>query len=287
MPPLSPSPEPEQEGAAADRAASTSAKASEVEGEGEGDEGDADADGETEAATTAAGTRATSPTSTAAFADGAPAQAPPAMVIHPPSAANSESEATPSAAPSPKAAPALLAPTTAAGSKPTTVAAVAETTPTASTSALPYGVGATLTPSPTPAPSTTPQPATISPSLLAGAPSTSTSSSVGAYTSLFGIPEISSHYPSTLPELPSEVLRNRLNSSVRKKGKEKALQAPPPDLYKMHIKAQHTGAKNFLGRGKRVHNVLSTHDWSVSGLALSLFLAGALSACARRELTPS
>lgn len=78
----------------------------------------------------------------------------------------------------------------------------------------------------------------------------------------FNIPEIGSNYVNTLPELPLEIKRVRVNNNVpiKRKGKEKA----SPDLYKMDIKAQHTGAKNFLGKGKRVHNVLSTHEWSVS-----------------------
>lgn len=214
-------------------------------------EGDADADAEGETDATPSGTTGTV----------TPALQPPTMIVEPPSAANSDSGGA-----SPKAVAATLL-----GSAAAQVAGAEATAPLASTSALPYG----STPTPSPglsAPSTTPQPppATISPSLLAGVsptspvPSSSIIPPTAPYTSLFGIPEISSTYASSLPELPAEVLRNRLNSSVRKKGKEKANQLPPPDLYKMHSKAVHTGAKNFLGRGKRVHNVLSTHDWSVS-----------------------
>lgn len=157
-------------------------------------------------------------------------------------------------------------------SHPSTIPTVS-VTPTASTSALPYGTPPALASSVSPAP-----PATISPAALTGAPPLSPVPASRPYTSMFGISEISSTYVSTLPELPQDVLRSRLVSSVRKKGKEKA--AAPPDLYKMHIKAQHTGAKNFLGRGKRVHNVLSTHDWGVSAgqelAALLLFGADGL-----------
>lgn len=81
----------------------------------------------------------------------------------------------------------------------------------------------------------------------------------------FSIKEISTNYVTTLPELPLEIKRVRVNNiPIKRKGKEKV----SPDLYKMDIKAQHTGAKNFLGKGKRVHNVLSTHEWSVSFVSI-------------------
>jgi hypothetical protein len=80
----------------------------------------------------------------------------------------------------------------------------------------------------------------------------------------FPILEISDDYVDLLPELPLDVFKNRLNSAVRRKGKEKATGASGgPDLFKMNVKAVHTGAKNFFGRNKRVHNVLSTQDWGV------------------------
>lgn len=266
LPPLSPSPPP----AAAATAASTSAElatasssrmdidgASTTETDADAD-ADADADGEE---ADADGSTDATPTTGA----GTPAlqqPIPPVMVVQPPSTAGSVASGT--------ASPKLMAVDAAAGAREAGEAGLTST-PLASTSALPYtppaalnGVGGTSL-SPNPAP-----PSTISPSLLAGAPpSTGATSPLAAggstpYTTLFPIPAILPTYPSTLPLLPPEVHRNRLNGSVRKKGKEKALQAPPPDLYKMQSKAVHMGVKNFLGRGKRVHNVLSTHDWGVS-----------------------
>ncbi|KAK4054821.1 RNA polymerase II transcription elongation factor SpEAF [Microbotryomycetes sp. JL201] len=112
-------------------------------------------------------------------------------------------------------------------------------------------------------PSTPLQPSlTISPSLLQQLTPTSPVPAAKPYSSMFGIPEISFNYASTLPELPTDIVKTRFNSTSRRKGKDKA--APPPDLYKMNIRAQHMGAKNFLGRGKTVHNVLTTHDWGVA-----------------------
>ncbi|KAM0793146.1 hypothetical protein ACM66B_000622 [Microbotryomycetes sp. NB124-2] len=115
----------------------------------------------------------------------------------------------------------------------------------------------------TASPSNPPQPSlTISPSLIQQLTPTSPVPAAQPYSSMFGIPEISYNYASTLPELPTDVVRTRFNSTSRRKGKEKA--PPPPDLYKMNIRAQHMGAKNFLGRGKIVHNVMTTHDWGVA-----------------------
>lgn len=139
----------------------------------------------------------------------------------------------------------------------------------------------TVSPSPAPA---GPAPATISPSLLAppSAPVTVSPQPpapaipyvpVPPYHSLFGIHEISSDYTSELPPVPHPILRNRLNMSLSlknnsKKGTKSIEPAPPshglqPDLYKLHVRAQHMGAKSFLGPGKRVHNALSTREWDV------------------------
>ncbi|KAI5481530.1 chromatin modification-related protein [Pseudohyphozyma bogoriensis] len=125
--------------------------------------------------------------------------------------------------------------------------APASTIPTASTSALPYASSSS---------------ATLNPAAISTAPSpTPVASSSSA--PIFSLAATDPDYAKHLPELPLDVYRNRLNNSVRKKGKEKAGSSLGPDLYRMNVKAQHTGAKNFLGRGKRVHNVMSTHDWSI------------------------
>ncbi|GAA5831804.1 hypothetical protein JCM11251_003891 [Rhodosporidiobolus azoricus] len=138
-------------------------------------------------------------------------------------------------------------------------------------------------------PSVTPQPsqATINPSLLAapGAPSTVQSASSPQspipppppyvppepYHSLFGIHEISTDYPENLPPVPQDILRNRLNTALmlrantKKSSRSSSAAAPlvQPDLYKLHVKSQHMGARSFLGPGKRVHNALTTHEWEV------------------------
>lgn len=140
--------------------------------------------------------------------------------------------------------------------------------------------------SPSPAPSTSQQPATVSPYLLqttqqthaATRPPAATAARppfapVPPYTSLFGIEEISSDYASTLPPVPHDILRRRLNTSLllrsnNKKASKSTLpssssQLIQPDLYKLHVRAQHMGAKTFLGPGKRVHNALTTHEWQV------------------------
>lgn len=126
--------------------------------------------------------------------------------------------------------------------------------PIASTSFLPY---ASSTPS------------TISPALLMPPLSHSSahhpSISHPGYDTGFSISDISPNYVDLLPELSSDVQRVRMlaaNVVTKRKGKEKA----GVDLWKMNIKANYMGAKNFLGKGKRVHNVLSTHDWGVSCL---------------------
>lgn len=121
--------------------------------------------------------------------------------------------------------------------------------PTASTSQLPYtpaaAAAALSPPLPTFAPSPVPSPVPFS-----------------AIGPTLRLPAIDPNYAEMLPELPAEVLKTRLFGTPRRKGKEKAAVAGP-DLYKMHVKAHHTGAKTFLGRSKRVHNVLSTRDWTV------------------------
>lgn len=81
------------------------------------------------------------------------------------------------------------------------------------------------------------------------------------------VPEIALDYVNSLPNIPQDLFRQRL--VIKRKGKEKDKNAGAnggPDLYRLHVKAQYTGAKNFLGRGKRVHNVLSTADYSVSSI---------------------
>lgn len=124
--------------------------------------------------------------------------------------------------------------------------------PVASTSSLPY---ASSTPS------------TTLPTLLMPPLSNSSahhpSNSHSSYNPGFSISDISPNYVDLLPELSSDVQRVRMltaNVVTKRKGKEKA----GVDLWKMNIKANYMGAKNFLGKGKRVHNVLSTHDWGVS-----------------------
>lgn len=133
--------------------------------------------------------------------------------------------------------------------------------------------------------SLTPQPPlAISPSLLAPALSPALATSpqspsqpslpyvpVEPYQSLFGIPEVSSDYIDELPPVPQDILRNRLNTSLllrpntKKSSKSAAASGSAalvqPDLYKMHVRAQHMGARTFLGPGKRVHNALTTQEW--------------------------
>lgn len=81
------------------------------------------------------------------------------------------------------------------------------------------------------------------------------------------IPAIDENYVSTLPTLPMDILRTRLSAPARvsssKREREKLSVGANggPDLWRMHVKAVHTGARNFLGKGSRVHNVLSTKDW--------------------------
>ncbi|BGP21799.1 chromatin modification-related protein [Rhodotorula toruloides] len=140
--------------------------------------------------------------------------------------------------------------------------------------------------SPSPAPSTSQQPATVSPYLLQATQQTYAATTPAAagvarppfvpvppYTSLFGIEEISSDYASTLPPVPYDILRRRLNTALllRSNNKKASKSTAPssssqlvqPDLYKLHVRAQHMGAKTFLGPGKRVHNALTTHEWQV------------------------
>lgn len=120
----------------------------------------------------------------------------------------------------------------------------APTPPVASTSQLP----SVPTPSVTPVP---PAPAEAGPSVPRPAPLP------------IPVPEIALDYVQSLPEVPEDLFRQRL--VIKRRGKDKSAGANGgPDLYRLHVKAQHTGAKNFLGRGKRVHNVLSTADYSVS-----------------------
>jgi chromatin modification-related protein VID21 len=84
------------------------------------------------------------------------------------------------------------------------------------------------------------------------------------------IAAISDQYAALLPLLPADLLRIRLSAPARtsasgsRKGKEKVTSNGGPDLWRMNVKAVHTGARNFLGKGKRVHNVMSTSDWSVA-----------------------
>ena len=83
------------------------------------------------------------------------------------------------------------------------------------------------------------------------------------------VPEIALEYTNLLPIIPSDLFRQRL--IIKRKGKEKEKNLGMNggfDLWKLHVKAQHTGAKTFLGRGKRVHNILSTADYGVSHLLL-------------------
>ena len=143
----------------------------------------------------------------------------------------------------------------------------------------------TASPAPT-LPSDRPlQPTTIAPSLLTAAPTPPAGASpqplapsapyaaVPPYQSLFGIHEVSSDYASALPPVPHDILRNRLNTSLllRSNTKKTAKSLAPasssafvqPDLHKLHVRAQHMGAKHFLGPGKRVANSLQTREWDV------------------------
>ncbi|GAA6005648.1 hypothetical protein JCM10207_005282 [Rhodosporidiobolus poonsookiae] len=140
---------------------------------------------------------------------------------------------------------------------------------------------------PSPA-SLTPQPApqAVNPALLGAAPSPAPGSSPQPpqpaatpfitpepYHSVFGIHEISADYLDELPPVPHDVLRARMNTSLllrantKKSSKSAAASGAAalvqPDLYKLHVRAQHMGAQTFLGPGKRVHNTLSTHEWEV------------------------
>ncbi|GAA5878143.1 hypothetical protein JCM3774_004308 [Rhodotorula dairenensis] len=89
------------------------------------------------------------------------------------------------------------------------------------------------------------------------------------YASQFGIHEVSSDYVAALPPVPADVLRQRLNAALllrasnKKASKSSNTQSVQPDLYKLHVRAQHMSAKSFLGPGKRVHNVLDTNEWEV------------------------
>ncbi|TNY21344.1 hypothetical protein DMC30DRAFT_416103 [Rhodotorula diobovata] len=129
------------------------------------------------------------------------------------------------------------------------------------------------------------QPVAVSPSLLTAAPTPPTGATpqpptpsvpyqtVPPYHSPFGIHEVSSDYASVLPPVPHDILRNRLNTSLllRPNPKKAAKSYAPtssttlyqPDMYKLHVRAQHMGAKSFLGPGKRVVNALQTHEWDV------------------------
>ncbi|GAA5980542.1 hypothetical protein JCM10908_001685 [Rhodotorula pacifica] len=146
---------------------------------------------------------------------------------------------------------------------------LAFTAPSASPSAAP---------SPSPSVSAPPPPAqTIAPNLLQpkASPQPSPSPAVPdvpylptpAYSSQFGIHEISSDYTDALPPVPNDVLRQRLNAALmlrtKKTSKSSAAQSVQPDLYKLHVRAQHLSAKSFLGPGKRVHNALGTSEWEV------------------------
>ncbi|BGP04928.1 Chromatin modification-related protein EAF1 [Rhodotorula toruloides] len=162
----------------------------------------------------------------------------------------------------------------------------AATTPQPQISLTAPSAPASTAVSPSPTPSTSQQPATVSPYLLQGTqqghaattppvagPARPPFVPVPPYTSLFGIEEISSDYASTLPPVPHDILRRRLNTSLllRSNNKKASKSTAPssssqliqPDLYKLHVRAQHMGAKTFLGPGKRVHNALTTHEWQV------------------------
>ncbi|GAA5968990.1 hypothetical protein JCM21900_002091 [Sporobolomyces salmonicolor] len=164
--------------------------------------------------------------------------------------------------------------------------AQAATTSLADSTALTAAASATVLPSLSESQTQPSQPPAVAPSLLTAAPSpvpsspqppvASTSAYVAPqpYTSLFGIHEISSDYVDSLPPIPHDILRNRLNTSLAlrastKKSNKSAFATSSstslvqPDLYKLHVRAQHIGAKTFVGPGKRVHNALSTHEWDV------------------------
>ena len=194
--------------------------------------------------------------------------------------ATSSSTAVPtttSQQPQPQSSAAPPAPSTSAPTIPVSAPSTSAQPPVASTSA------ATLPPSALPIPSSQPTDKTVAPSLTTSnsdAPSLPNPAPLPVdlvapppYTSIFGISSISSDYTDSLPPVPNEILRSRLNTSLalrpntKKSSKTASTSSSTslvqPDLYKLHVRAQHMGAQTFLGPGKRIHNALSTHEWDV------------------------
>lgn len=120
-----------------------------------------------------------------------------------------------------------------------------------------------------------PPPPTAQPSLSSGSTSAAGSSiaSGPASVSPSRVPFIDPNYVDEfLPALPDDFLRNRFGNApvgsrqARGRPASKTGQQWPPviDMHKLYVRAQHMGAGNFLGRGKRVHNVLMSQDWETA-----------------------
>lgn len=146
---------------------------------------------------------------------------------------------------------------------------IAVTAPSASPSAVvSTATGVIGTSAPVPPAATTPAQPSPSPKPLPAVPE-APYFPTPTYASQFGIHEVSSDYVEALPPVPADVLRQRLNAALllrasnKKASKSSAPQSVQPDLYKLHVRAQHMSAKSFLGPGKRVHNVLDTNEWEV------------------------
>ncbi|KAM0756253.1 hypothetical protein T439DRAFT_24751 [Meredithblackwellia eburnea MCA 4105] len=191
----------------------------------------------------------------------------PTIITSPATVDTPQLESISATIPSSTGSPILASPVTAASPSRANTATPA-LPPTASTSQIPYSSSANaaspalLTISPTTLSLVPPSSPSPSPS-----PFPSTSTSVAALSPnpppMFSVPALSASYTSDLPDLPTELLKSRLFSTQKKKGKDKATASGGPDLYKLQVRAHHIGLKSFLGKGKRAHNVLSTHDWNV------------------------
>ncbi|GAA6060383.1 hypothetical protein JCM10212_004636 [Sporobolomyces blumeae] len=249
VPPLSPTPPPKSP----TRTTPNLMPASGSEAKAEED-ADADAEGEDEDEEMAVAEALAPSSSTAANRGASHPKAPSAAPVVEKAPTSSPAKAT-------ATQPSVAAPSS-------TAAAQAPANPTPATSSAGQTAIAAPKLSTTDAPaagSSTPQPPITASTSYAPPP---------PYTSVFGIPEISSDYVDHLPAVSNEILRNRLNTSLAlrtntKKSSKTAsttsssTQLVQPDLYKLHVRAQHMGAQNFVGPGKRVHNALSTHEWEV------------------------
>ncbi|GAA5862805.1 hypothetical protein JCM8547_006551 [Rhodosporidiobolus lusitaniae] len=253
LPPLSPSPPPSTSASAATAAASSKAAVALAEVVNDSDEdADADADGEEEDEEMAVAESLAPPgvsvtTTAGGVVTGAPLPRPELAV---PSTSTSSTSPQPAVTVSPSLDRAS-----------TTQPANGSLTPQPSQTISP----SLLIPTPSPAPVAGSSQLPLPPALPYVAPE--------PYQSLFGIPEVCSDYTDGLPAVPQDILRNRLNTSLllrantKKSSKSAAASSASglvqPDLYKLHVRAQHMGARAFLGPGKRVHNALSTHEWEV------------------------